>query len=84
MATDLQQVIREQILVLPESEREKLYEFMQSLREEKRDDLSSRPISEIFDELSSQIPYEEWAELPSDGAENHDHYLYGHPKKAKS
>jgi len=36
-----------------------------------------RPISEIFEELSSQIPLEEWAELPRDGAEQHDHYLYG-------
>lgn len=31
---------------------------------------------------SSQVPYEEWAKLPSDGAENHDHYLYGAQKKS--
>ena len=27
------------------------------------------------------IPAEEWQKLPTDGAENHDHYLYGAPKK---
>lgn len=42
---------------------------------------SVRPIAEIFEELSSQIPLEEWAELPTDGAEQHDHYLYGSPKR---
>jgi len=43
----------------------------------------SRPISEIAKELSSKVPYEEWAKLPRDGAENYKHYLYGHPKKSK-
>lgn len=46
-----------------------------------RPDASVRPIAEIFEELSSQIPLEEWAELPTDGAEQHDHYLYGLPKR---
>jgi hypothetical protein len=36
-----------------------------------------RPIWEIFRELGSQIPEEEIAKLPSDGAERLDHYLYG-------
>jgi hypothetical protein len=83
MSTDLQQMIKEQILVLSDSERESLYRFMQSLRQQKRSDGSARLISEIAEELSSQIPYEEWAELPKDGAENHDHYLYGAPKKPR-
>lgn len=43
-----------------------------------------RPISEIFAELSSQLPLEEWAELPRDGAEQHDHYLYGSRKRSNT
>lgn len=41
---------------------------------------AARPIADIFEELSSQIPLKEWAELPADGAEQHDHYLYNSPK----
>jgi hypothetical protein len=40
-----------------------------------------RPIWEIITELSAQVPMEEWEKLPSDGAEQHDHYLYGSPKR---
>ncbi|CAN5269303.1 hypothetical protein BH09SUM1_BH09SUM1_05000 [soil metagenome] len=31
--------------------------------------------------LVSQIPEEELAKLPIDGADNHDHYIYGTPKR---
>ncbi len=49
--------------------------------ENKRAGTSFKPIYEIFDSLSETIPAEEWQKLPKDGAENHDHYLYGSPKK---
>ena len=53
---------------------------MQNLRKEKKNG-HAKPISAIFENLSDEIPLDEWKELPSDGAENHDHYLYGSPKK---
>ena len=43
----------------------------------------SRPIWEIITEISSQVPDEVWATIPNDGSINHDHYLYGAPKKSK-
>ena len=39
-----------------------------------------RPVWEIAEEISSRVPLEEWEKLPTDGAEQHDHYLYGSPK----
>jgi hypothetical protein len=42
---------------------------------------NGRPIGEIIEELSSQIPLDEWAELPTDGAEQHNHYVYGSPNE---
>lgn len=42
---------------------------------------TSRPIYQIFDDLSKNISDEEWRKLPKDGAENHDLYLYGSRKK---
>lgn len=41
----------------------------------------SRPIWEVIAERAAAIPPEEWEKLPTDLAENHDHYLYGTPKR---
>lgn len=43
-----------------------------------------KPIWEVFQEISATIPDEEWAKLPTDGAEQHDHYIYGTPKRPPS
>lgn len=42
----------------------------------------AKPIWEIAEELFGVIPDEELAKLPIDGAAQHDHYLYGLPKRA--
>jgi hypothetical protein len=41
-----------------------------------------KPIWDIADELFGAIPDEELARLPIDGAAEHDHYLYGWPKRS--
>jgi hypothetical protein len=43
-----------------------------------------RPIWEVIAERVKEIPEEELDKIPHDGAENHDHYLYGAPKKKRS
>ena len=40
-----------------------------------------KPIWETFIEASREIPDEELARLPTDGATQHDHYIYGVPKR---
>ena len=40
-----------------------------------------RPIWEVIAERVKEIPEEEMDKIPHDGAENHDHYLYGAPRK---
>jgi len=41
-----------------------------------------KPLFEILLEgMEHDIPSDEWEKLPVDGAENHDHYLYGSRKK---
>jgi len=42
---------------------------------------SQKPIWERIVERSAAIPDEEWAKLPVDGAEQHDHYIYGTRKR---
>ncbi len=43
-----------------------------------------KPIWEEFEEIAATIPHEEWQKLPVDGAEQHDHYIYGTPKRPPS
>jgi hypothetical protein len=38
-------------------------------------------ISEVIRERMSKIPAEVWKDFPSDGASEHDHYIYGLPKR---
>jgi hypothetical protein len=45
--------------------------------------IESRPIWELIEDNMKDVPPEEFAQLPSDGASEHDHYLYGHPKRAQ-
>lgn len=39
------------------------------------------PIWEVAGEIRKSIPAEEWAKLPTDGAAQLDHYIYGSPKR---
>jgi hypothetical protein len=40
-----------------------------------------RHISEVIRERMSKVPAEILATMPKDGASQHDHYLYGAPKR---
>lgn len=40
-------------------------------------------ILKIFEKMWSELTPEELDRLPVDGAEQHDHYIYGTPKKAE-
>lgn len=41
----------------------------------------TRPIWEVIAENMKDVPPEDFAALPKDGASEIDHYLYGHPKR---
>jgi Arc/MetJ-type ribon-helix-helix transcriptional regulator len=41
----------------------------------------SKPIWDEALELTADVPEQEWDKLPSDLAEQHDHYIYGTPKR---
>ncbi|MGI9037150.1 MAG: hypothetical protein ACR2GD_14075 [Pyrinomonadaceae bacterium] len=82
MQTEIAQTIFEKVKILSLDEQKEVLEIVEkkvSVAQKK----DSRPIWEVIAEISSQVPDEEWAKLPADGAENHDRYLYGAPKKAK-
>ncbi|MFN7944605.1 MAG: hypothetical protein U0Z53_04595 [Blastocatellia bacterium] len=82
MSANLQQTIQEQLSVLTEEEMRQVLNFVNSLHKQRKSS-REKPLSAIFEELSSELPLEQWRELPADGAENHDHYLYGAPRHTK-
>jgi putative addiction module CopG family antidote len=42
-----------------------------------------KPIWEALQEISATIPDEVWEKMPVDSSEQHDHYIYGTPKRPK-
>lgn len=56
-------------------------EYAQRSRQEPTHGEDGKPIWEILDEENRSIPPEVWDDLPTDLAAQHDHYLYGTPKR---
>ena len=84
MAANLENTIQEKVKALPPEKQQRvlsMVEEMLSEREATQDRVLVRPLWEIAEEISSQVPLEEWKKLPADGAEQHDHYLYRSPKR---
>jgi CHAT domain-containing protein len=49
--------------------------------EVKNQELTNKNIWEIAQEITEDITEDELQHLPHDGAQQHDHYIYGIPKK---
>ena len=83
MSSDLEQEIQDKVRALPQAKQQRVLTLIEEcLREPQvRETSDTPPIWEIFERLSKQISPEEWSKLPADGAEQHDHYLYGAPKR---
>jgi hypothetical protein len=80
MQTEIAETIYEKVKILPLDKQKEVLIFVEKklFAAEKKD---SRPIWEVARVISESVPLEEWEKLPSDGSVNHDHYLYGAPKK---
>jgi hypothetical protein len=84
MSANVEQAILEKIQSLPDEKQQEVLALVDGmLREERKKEVQQpvRPIWEIIEEISSQAPPGTWDSVPSDGSLNHDHYLYGAPKK---
>ena len=81
MNTDLSRVVAEKMQILPIEKQQKVLAFVESIEE--IDEPKKQSLLDKLEAIRKRVPDEEWAKLPTDGAENIDHYLYGAPKKAK-
>ena len=52
------------------------------VQDESRPDGGDKSIWDAIDDIMRRVPEEVLERLPVDGAEQHDHYLYGSPRKA--
>jgi len=75
MQTNVVEKISRRVRLLPEDKQEQVLEFVESLGP------PQRTLLDIVKEIEKTIPDDVLEKLPIDGAENHDHYLYGAPKK---
>lgn len=79
--TIAQQVI-EAISVLPEEKQRKVLEYVIQISEtETAEKPKKRKFLQEIEEIMSQLPKEAFEGYPTDGSLNHDHYLYGAPKR---
>lgn len=81
MAANIEESVIEKLRGLPVEKQQEVLEFVENLAEHPAASTDDRPILEVIREISAEVPDEEWAKLPTDGAEQHDHYLYGSPKR---
>lgn len=82
MQPEIAQTIFEKVKILSLDEQKEVLEIIEkkvSVSQKK----DSRPIWEVITERAKNLSVETLEKLPIDGAENHDHYLYGAPKKTK-
>jgi len=84
MSANLEQAILEKLQALPDDKQQEILALVDEMlkeNQEPRPRENVRPIWEIITELSNQAPPGTWDDVPTDGSVNHDHYLYGAPKK---
>jgi hypothetical protein len=77
----IEESVLENLRALPIEQQRQVLEFVQKLKQRQVPSQIERPIWEVIQETSAQVPDEAWGDVPTDGAEQHDHYLYGAPKK---
>jgi len=58
-----------------------LEEWIQKLAEERTAAVRHQHIADVILENMQDVPPEIMARMPEDGASQHDHYIYGWPKK---
>lgn len=84
MTSNLEQAILEKLQALPDSKQQEVLALVNEMLKENHEPRSRenvRPIWEIITEIANQAPPGTWDDVPTDGSVNHDHYLYGAPKK---
>ena len=76
MQTNVAEIIFERVKVLPLEKQREILHQIEAIEQEQQ-----TTIWQKIRARAEKIPDEVWEEMPRDGSEQHDHYLYGVPKK---
>lgn len=79
MNPSVEEQIIETIRILPEEKQLEALEYLKQKVEEEMP--KKKTIWEKIDELMKTLPKDAFDGYPTDGSLNHDHYLYGSPKR---
>ena len=74
----LRREVIQYVKTLPDDQVREVLRFVESLQSS---DAPPRSIEERIATIVSEESEEVWEDVPSDGAQHHDHYIYGRPKK---
>lgn len=79
MSSRIEEAIVERLRALDAEEQKRVLDFVEGIERQK-----SQPAKTLWDaiqDIVKDVPDEVWERLPTDGSEQHDHYLYGSPRK---
>ena len=79
MSSSIEEAIVERLRALDAEEQKRVLDFVEGIERQK-----SQPAKTLWDaiqDIVKDVPDDVWEKLPTDGSEQHDHYLYGSPKK---
>lgn len=74
----VEQQIVEKIQTLSDKEREQVLRYVEDVLSRRN---RKQTLGEKIQNLTAEVADEVWEKVPSDGSEQHDHYIYGTPKK---
>lgn len=74
----VEQQIIEKIQTLSAEEREQVLRYVEDVLSKRH---RKQTLGEKIKEIVADIPDEVWEKIPNDGSEQHDHYIYGTPKR---
>ncbi|QZZ19847.1 DUF2281 domain-containing protein [Leptothermofonsia sichuanensis E412] len=77
----LVELIQSKVQTLPRDQQQAALDFLKFLRQKNEPHQPRKSLWERIDEAVERIPDEAWDSSPTDGSYQHDHYLYGTPKR---
>jgi hypothetical protein len=83
METPILNELKERLSKLTPDDQKEVLKFLESIEAEAASASGSglAGLWNEIDEIVSAVPEDAWSDVPTDGAANHDHYLYGSPKR---
>jgi hypothetical protein len=80
-ASSLLEVIQNKVPMLAPDQQQQVLDFVEFLAQKNQTPAPKQSIWDMIDEHMSRLPDEVWENMPTDGSYQHDHYLYGAPKR---